>query len=203
MPFPNKTRAFTLVEIMLAIGIGGMILAIGVAPLMYTARTISQTRENFTAANGERAAINRIFQDVRESVGLNVSSPVFIARRDSLGGVTDNVLMVWTITPLYSNAPMGSVVYGIPQNTVLGGGSEEGVYRWVLSDDAIPGAVNMDELKPDGARLLLGGVKGISFQAFTGDSWVDSYSGLLPRALRVTLQYDDGEVTYEDWLPNF
>jgi hypothetical protein len=188
---------------MLALAIGGMILTIGIAPLMYTARTISQTREDFTAANGERVAINRIFQDVRESVGLNVPSPVFIARRDSLGGVADNALMVWTITPSYSNASMGSVIYSIPRNTVLGGDSEEGVYRWVLSDDAIPGSVNIEDLKPEDARLLLGGVRGISFLAFNGESWVDSYSGLLPRALRVTLQYEDGEVTYEDWLPNF
>ncbi|MDR1472690.1 MAG: prepilin-type N-terminal cleavage/methylation domain-containing protein [Synergistaceae bacterium] len=202
-PRPNKKRAFTLVEIMLALGIGGMILALGIAPLMFTARTISQTRANFASANRERAAVNRIFQDVRESVGLNVQSPVFIARRDSLEGGSDNMLMVWTIAPAYAGASMGSVVYGVPRSTVLGGDFEEGVYRWVLSDDTVPGSLGDEDLEPETARLLLGGVKGVSFHALSGSSWTDSYNGSLPRALRVTFQYEDGDVSYEDLLPNF
>ncbi|MDR1915497.1 MAG: type II secretion system GspH family protein [Synergistaceae bacterium] len=196
-------EAFTLIEVLLVLGIAGMILAAGVAPLTYTIRTISDARQNFTANNMERTAVNRIFQDVRESIALNVQSPLFIVHRDGLGGKGNDLLMVWTITPSYANASIGSVVYGFPQRTVLGDDLEDGIYRWVLSDDTLPGSLNPEDLKPEAARLILRGLKGVSFNVLSGSSWEESYSGPLPKAFRVTLQYDEGDVVYEDMLPSF
>lgn len=197
-------KAFTLVEIVVVLGIAGVIIAAGVAPLMYTIRLLAETRNNFFAANRERLVMSRLLQETREITVNNVSTPIKILHQDRLGNNGNDMLLLWTTTPSYSGMPVGSVVYGIFQESVLKMDMPKGLYRWVLSGDMQPDTFVLDDLEPENARLLLPDVEGIRFSALVDSEWVDDYSGNLPQALKITLEYQEKEEqTYEGWLPKF
>jgi prepilin-type N-terminal cleavage/methylation domain-containing protein len=200
----GRGRAFTLVEILLVVGIAGIILAAGLVPLMYTARLMADTRAAFTLENGERSAVSRMTMDARELISINESGVVKLLRGDQLDADRD-YLALWTLTPSYSMAPVCAVVFGLPPKSVMGNEYEEGLYRWLLSDDKKPADVTPDDLTPERGRLILRGVKGIRFSALSGSEWVDTYAGGMPQALRVGLDYGDDkdERVYEVWLPKF
>ncbi|MDR1515731.1 MAG: type II secretion system GspH family protein [Synergistaceae bacterium] len=198
-------RAFTLVEVMIVVGIAGLIMAVGLAPLVYSVRLMSETRAAFTAENRERYAINGIALDVRELVTNGVSSPFRLFHKDALGEPED-YLFLWTITPSYMRLPLGTVVFGIPPESVLGDDYRKGLYRWLLSGDLRPDEINVDDhLKPETGRLILAGVENVGFKALQDGEWVDEYTGGMPQALRISLKYgrDSGkeEKNYDVWLP--
>ncbi|MDR0648118.1 MAG: type II secretion system GspH family protein [Synergistaceae bacterium] len=197
-------RAFTLVEVIIVVGIAGLIMAVGLAPLVYSVRLMSEARAAFTAESRERNAINAIAQGARELVSGGVSGPLRLMRNDALGKRQD-YLLLWTLFPSYARLPMGTVAFGVPQDSVLGGDYPKGLYRWLLSDDRRPGVINVDEFKPENGRLILAGVESVGFEALSGGEWLDEYTGDMPQALRVFLKYGkergEEERNYDIWLP--
>jgi len=198
----RRGSAFTLVEILLVVAIAGIILAAGLVPLMYTVRLMADTRAAFTLANSERNAVSRITMDARELISINETGVVNLLHGDKLEGESD-YLALWTLTPSYAMAPVCAVVFGIPPKSVLND-YEEGLYRWLLSDDKRPSDVTPGDLTPERGRLILRGVKGVRFSAMSGSEWADTYAGGMPQALKVGLEYSDGkDKVYEVWLPKF
>jgi hypothetical protein len=203
-------KAFTLVEVLLAAGIAGIMLAIGIVPLVYTMRLIKEARLTFAADNTEHSAISRITLDTRDVVTLNDLNVVRLIHNDELEGPSD-YLMLWTKTPSYSFEPAGVIVFGMPEKSVLGDDDyQEGLQRWTLSRDIALDLVTMDDLVPERAKVILPGVKGVRFSVLSGSEWVDEYSGSMPQALRILLNYEsteedeeDEERIYDIWLPKF
>lgn len=199
----NRKSAFTLVEILVVVGIAGIIIVSGITPLVYTVRALTDARQDFMRVNRERSIVNRLFGDIREIVVNQVTSPVKVLNQDKLGDKANDILLLWTITPTYADMPMGTVVYALPQGSVLKADTPPGLYRWVLSGDIQPDQFVMDDLKPEKARLLLPGVEGVSFSALEDSEWVDNYAGNMPQAFRIVLEYEKDSRTYENWLPKF
>jgi prepilin-type N-terminal cleavage/methylation domain-containing protein len=197
-------RAFTLIEVLVVVGIAGIVIAAGVVPLVYTVRMISEARASFAEQNRERSAINRIIADTVGVISLNESGVVRVIRRDELQGGRD-YLVLYSMTSAYSLQPMGAVVLGMPPESVIDDDYMEGLHRWTLSGDVRPESFTMDSLIRDSARLILPGASGVSFSVLSGADWVEEYSGGMPQALRILLEYgDDGdEKVYEVWLPKF
>ncbi|MDR1885472.1 MAG: type II secretion system GspH family protein [Synergistaceae bacterium] len=195
-----RKKAFTLAEVLVVVAIAGIITVTGIIPLMYTVRALENARDSFSADNRERSAVDRMMTDMRGLVRINASAPFRIMRDDKLEGDAD-YLMLWTSTPALGMAPMGSVVYGVPERTVLSSQIDAGLYRWVLSGDKQPDVILKDDLRPEEARMILPGVVGVTFQALQGSDWEDDYSGQLPGAFRVTFDYGSKDITYERSLP--
>jgi prepilin-type N-terminal cleavage/methylation domain-containing protein len=206
-------KAFTLVEIMIVAGISAIIMTAGIAPLMYSARLMSEARASFTEDNRERHAVNGMLLDAREVIASGASRPFRLFHRDAVNGPED-YLMLWTITPSYARLPLGTVVFGVPPDGVLRDGYQEGLYRWLLSDDKRPEEVTMEDLTPERGRLVLAGVENVGFKVLSDGEWVDEYAGMMPQALRIFLKYgededkadrkgEDGERerNYDVWLP--
>ncbi|MDR1650756.1 MAG: type II secretion system GspH family protein [Synergistaceae bacterium] len=197
-----RRAAFTLVEIMTALAIAGIIMTAGIAPLLYTVRIISLTRDAYTARNSEKFAINRIFSDAREILRLNMNVCLRIVPSGELGTDSD-FLVVWTMTPSYAMRPMGSVVWGIPGMTLGNDALEGGLYRLVVSGDIPPASVKPGELDFKEGTLVLRGARTIKFSALDGSEWKDEYSGAGPPALRAAIDSGYGENVYEETLPVF
>ncbi|MDR1944517.1 MAG: type II secretion system GspH family protein [Synergistaceae bacterium] len=197
-------KAFVLVEILVVVGLIGILLSAGIVPVMYSARLLTVARAAFAEENRERFAVNRIILDVREVLTLNETSVVKLTHKDELGGANDR-LSIWTITPTYSGAPAGTVVFGTPPRNILGDDYSEGLYRWLLSDDKRPDMAADDDLTAELGRLVLPGVKGVRFSILDGSVWVDDYNGGMPQALRIHLMYgdDEAEKIYDVWMPKF
>jgi type II secretory pathway pseudopilin PulG len=198
-----RSAAFTLVEIMIAAAIAAIVITAGIAPLMYTSRMISSSRENFSMNNKERSAVNRILRDVREAPNIHSDAPVRITEADEVSSGENGFLVVRTAAGAYTTQPLGSVVWGIPGETVLRNSHARGLYRWAVSGDVRPESVNPSELEPGDGVLVLPSVKSVAFAALNGDSWEENFQGARPKALRVTLVYDAGDVSYEELLPAF
>jgi prepilin-type N-terminal cleavage/methylation domain len=206
-----KKPAFTLVEILIVIGIAGIIMASGVAPLLYTVRMLTGEQERFIASNRERAAFQRMAQDIRENVADKVGTSVRILHNDKLENEANDLLIVWTYSEVYAQKPISTVVYGIPQETVLREEMADGLYRWVISSDIKPGDVKIEHLEPEYARMLVPGVTGLKLAALEELDWRDDYTGMTPSAFRATFRYgddlsivreeEDEAHTYEAWLP--
>lgn len=199
----RKKGAFTLVEILIVLGIAGVIVSAGVAPLLFTVRTLSNTRQAFTDAGRERAVFNRIVLDLREMALLNTASPVRVVQSEELAQKPRDALIVWTVTSAYTGGPMGNVIYAIPKESALSGTTISGLYRWMISKDITPETDLEKILEEEKPQLLLPGLDGFSVQMLRHSDWQDDYSGAIPRALRVTFGYEgDVERIYEAWFPN-
>jgi prepilin-type N-terminal cleavage/methylation domain-containing protein len=197
-----KTRnlsAFTLVEILMALSICGIIMAAGIAPLLASSRSMNSVRSSFANENRERTAIGRIFQDVREVVNFHSNAP-FLSTGSGSGMGENGFLMVWTKTPSYSLSPMRTIVWGIPPKTAAGD-DLAGLYRWIVSDDAHPDLVTPGDMKPEDGSLMLRGARSVTFESLVDGEWKENHRGAPPEALRVKLKSDYGDVTYEEQLP--
>jgi prepilin-type N-terminal cleavage/methylation domain-containing protein len=199
----KSERGFTLVEVLIALAIGGVIIAVGVAPLMFTVRALARSMDDFARMNAERTAINRIFQDVREMNPLNIETPFRLLKPEIPGMDDGNCLAVWTSAQSYYDLPASSVVWGVSGESARGEETRPGLYRSVISDDTAPDSLDAAALNPEWGSLELPDVRSVSFAALNGEEWRGSYEGAFPRALRVRLKYDDGESVYEETLPRF
>lgn len=198
-----RKTGFTLVEILVVVGIAGIIIAAAITPLTFSVRTIREAQKNFTANNKERFVINQLFQDAREVIGIQVSAPFKVIHRDGLGDRAGDTLLLWTKTPSYANGPVTCVVYRMSAQSISGSDLPEGLYRWVLSDDKQPDEIEEDDLKGEEGKLVLPGIEGVRFSAMESTEWVDDYAGPCPKALRVTLSREGNDFIYEGWLPQF
>ena len=196
-------NGFTLVEIMIVAAIAAIIITAGITPLMYVSRMISSARENFSMNNKERSAINRIFRDVREAPNIHSDAPVRITGTDDVSSGEDEFLVVRATTGTYTTRPLGSVVWGMSGESVMKNTHARGLYRWAVSGDIQPDLVNPPGLDPGDGVLVLPGVESVAFAVLDGTSWEKNFRGARPKALRVTLVYDAGEVSYEELLPAF
>lgn len=197
----RKRSAFTLVEVLIVLAIAGIIFSAGIAPLMYTVRVMARTRDEFYAAGRERRVFNRMVQDMREIARINATVQVRVIEGEASIDGENDLLVLWTTTPAYTGQPMGTVVYGLPQKSVLAEEIKPGLYRWVLSQDMTTDELLFEELDNEAATLMLPDVKGIDMRCIRDIEWEETYEGSLPVAYMTTFQYEDGEKTYETWLP--
>jgi prepilin-type N-terminal cleavage/methylation domain-containing protein len=199
----ERRAGFTLLEIVIALGIAAVIISAGIAPLLYSARMMNEARGNFAESNRERSAANRIFADVRSSAGLSRGAALKVAPLEALEAGENDFLAVRALSTADTTRPLGTAVWGVPGGVTVRGDFKPGLYRWIVSPDADPSAVNAAELDPGDGTLVLPGTASVTFAALRGSEWTRDYSGAMPRALRVTFNYDDDLVSYEEILPNF
>ena len=199
----TRQPGFTLLEIVIALGIA-VIVSAGIAPLLYSARMMSEARGVFAKSNKERSAANRIFADVRSSSGLNIKAPLKIAKFEAIETGENDFLAVRALSTATDTAhPLGTAVWGVPGGVTVRGGFEPGLYRWIVSPDMTPSAVDATKLDPGDGTLVLPGAASVTFAVLRGSEWVRDYGGAMPRAFRVTFNYGDDSASYEEILPNF
>lgn len=200
----RSNRAFTLIEVLLVVAIAGIVITAGITPLIFTVRTLAVTRENFAKENRERSVFNRIALDMREIVTLNSTSPVRITQSEELALGPRDCLILWTKTPTYTGLPLGNVIYAIPPRTVLSDNFEDGLYRWVTSEDIDLSAESSgikELLDPEKGALILPGLTGVTFKMLDNKEWRTPYTGAMPQAMMTIFEYEDRERTYEITLP--
>lgn len=208
----GRSRGFTLIEVLLAVGIAGVIAVTALAPLIFTIRSMEEAQDRWGKSHNAAEAVDRIYSDMRRVIH-NPSFPVFrVERHENLSVSADDRLVVWSAAPKYEGRNAGVVIYKLVPEDTFRKEAEPGLYRWVkdnvpsrhlVSGDAFgaasddvenPMQINTDTLVPEDGKLVLPGAKGVRFYIRNGKEWEDKYEGSLPQAVKTEVILHDGRV---------
>ncbi|MDR1048244.1 MAG: prepilin-type N-terminal cleavage/methylation domain-containing protein [Synergistaceae bacterium] len=180
----ERKRAFTLIEILVAVALTGMLVSLTFAPVVYAVRRVAETEESYSGRTALRRAALFMAGDVAAGFRLTRET-VRAIRHETLGGGDEDVLVVASAAPAKQNAPGGSVVYKIVSRSFLRG-AIPGLYRWVLPG-ILPGDADPDRLEEEEGQLVLPYVTELKLSFISGSDWIPDYKGALPPAMRVAL----------------
>lgn len=198
----SKKSGFTLIEIIIVLGIAAVIFSAGIAPLLFTVRTLGEARDQFTADDLERAVFNRIVQDIREASKVSSTSPVTVMKSEELSDRPRDALIVWTTTPAYAGTYMGNAVWAIAKPKITDHSAKNGLCRWIMSNDVHPETELADLLAEHEHQQMIPDVLGMTIEMMRLSEWEEDYIGGVPTAVRVVFEYEDRESVHEAWFPN-
>jgi prepilin-type N-terminal cleavage/methylation domain-containing protein len=185
-------RGMTLIEVLVALGICGLIATMALGPLMFVVnRTVSVPR-TFAAEEASHRALRNIAFDARQT--LPGTGPALrISRRDTSGTRRDLVLFR-SVAPTVRGTAAGTVAYTV---------DERGLLRLDIPL-ADPADVDLLTVALDDASPILAGVGGLKAEALSGGEWLSEYAGPLPDGLRLTLILKNGnEVSHVESVKPF
>ena len=213
----GKSAGFTLIEIMLAVALTGIIAAAALAPLLFTVKSLSEAQREWGRNTRDRFAADKIYRDVRSSIENPSFSPFKIIHKDGLSLQNDDRLLVWSASSAKEGMPVSLIVYKIVSAAALDS-NKSGLYRWVLKSvpsqyeenslsagavqrASAPIDIDTDTLKTEEGKLLLAGADGLSLSVWNGSEWVGEYSCELPPAMRLQISMNGKKFSYEEWFP--
>jgi prepilin-type N-terminal cleavage/methylation domain-containing protein len=192
-------RGFTLFEVLVVVALVAVVFTLAGAPLLHVVRNLEALEEEYGQKRALRMAAASIAGDVREMLPATGDVLFRLVSRERLGGIPDDAVLFRSASPRLYGSPIGTIVYGVVRAD-MSGTALPGLYRWILPYVSA-NEVDPANLDPGKAQLVLPGVDSFRVAVFDRGTWVDSYAGRYPFALRVTLGRKEKSVTYEDWLP--
>lgn len=183
------TKGFTLVEVLVAVMLTGILTALALVPVVRTVNSVVSTQQEYTDYAALSRTLDFIARDLNSAMRL--ASPVLAVKdHEALGGNADDVLIVMSTSPSAQNMPPGSVVYKLAEGGIMHTDTLSGLYRWIVPGVS-PEAVKTDTLSPEDGQLVLPGVTAFSVEIPYGDKEDErrkSYSGVLPAGLVMSLE---------------
>lgn len=184
----TNSRGFTLIEILIAVMLTGLLAGLSLAPVVITVRrSVDATRE-YSDGMALRRALDFIARDMMSAMRLS-SVAMVIKGHEAVGGTDDDKLIFATYAPSGQGLYSGTVVYSLAEGGIMGGNFPRGLYRWIFPAIS-PADVDVDRLPVSSAQLVLPDVDTFraeipSFSPLT-DKRKD-YSGQLPKAVYLSL----------------
>lgn len=203
---------FTLIEILLAVGLVGIIAAAALAPLVFTVMSLEDAQKTWNASRSEDAAVDTLFRDIINIVKNQAFSSLRVIHKDGLSVKEDDRIMIWSGAPaLEGGKSTGLVVYRVLEDSRLDR-TTGGLYRWTVMDviassdqraskPATPMDFDVEKLKAADGKLLLGDVTGMRLRVWQKEQWADEYGGDMPGAISFVLYKGKEESKHEIWLP--
>ena len=206
----KKQKGFTLIEILLAVGLVGIIAVAALAPLVFTVQSLETVQRDWGKSVKVMEAADRIFYDTR-NFAESSSFPIFrTVHKEGFTVREDDRLLVWSAAPVKENKAPGLIVYKIVSSSGLNK-YKPGLYRWEIpgwrsaakgsGEETGPTDLDTDSLKPEDGKMVLKDAEGLRFSVWSGESWADEYTGELPKAIRITITLNGRKQVYEDSLP--
>ena len=193
----TRHKAFTLIEILIAVMLTGLLTTLALAPVVITVRRVVETQEEYADLSALSRTLNFIQRDLSGAVRLS-PNVLTIQDHESLNGNDDDVLMIMTTSPTVQNLPAGTVVYRIAEGGILHSDIIPGLYRWIFPGK-LPNMIKTDTLDPEEAQLVLPDVNEFCVEVPTGshkDDRKKDYMGQLPSGIYIKI----ARYTEEDTL---
>lgn len=193
----------TLVELLVAVALMGVLAVGAIAPLVLVIRRITDTETLLGEETSLRIAASSVVECAKGNLMLPPKKTVAlrIVRRDTLDGKTDDAFIVWGTAPMRQGLPPGSTVYKVVREGILKSKTLPiGLYRWFIVSKT-PDEINPETLPPESGQLVLEGADGFSAEAWSAKEWSRTYAGEYPVGLRVTVARKEEMSRYADWLP--
>ncbi len=97
-------RGFTLIEILVAIMLTGVLTTLALAPVAVTVRRVIETQNDYGDISALSRTLNFIARDLSNSVRL-VQNVLIVINHEALGGKADDVLIFMSNSPAAQNMP--------------------------------------------------------------------------------------------------
>lgn len=206
----KQSDGFTLIEILLVVGLVGIISSAALAPLYVTIRSLEEAQARWGRRNNANEAADAMFRDLRMVIANPSFESVRIQHEESLESDDDDRLLMWSMSPRYEGKSAGVVVYRVlPEDSFRD--EAPGLYRWVIcgqpslhpqsgdvygttsSDVPEPMDIDPEDLEAKDGELLLTEARGLRFYFPHGDEWErEDYKGGIPEILRAEIVLEDG-----------
>lgn len=195
-----RRTGFTLIEVMIAVMLTGMVTALALVPVVVTVRRVVELQQDYSDASALSRALAFIGRDAAAAL-RTAPVPVIVKDGRALGGGDDDVLIVMSASPARQDVAAGSLVYRIERGSPMRQDLLPGLYRWVLSGK-LPTEVDLDKLRGEEGQLVLPGVTGFRVEVpVDGEERRKEYKGPLPAGLFIALTRGTGkeEESVEDF----
>ena len=190
------TKGFTLIEILVAVMLTGLLATLALAPVASTVRRVVDTQEEYSDVAALSRTMNFITRDLYSAMRL-ASNVITVKDHESLGGHDDDVLLIMSTAPTAQNLPSGTLVYKVNEGGMLHKNVIPGLYRWIFPGK-LPNAVNTDSMEDEEGQLVLPGVSDFCVEIPAGTHEEDrrkSYSGPLPNGIYIKMRRGDRNTT--------
>lgn len=187
----NSRSGFTLIEIMIAVMLTGMLMSLALAPVAMTVRRVVETQNQYSDVSALSRTVNFIARDLFAAMRLS-TNVLTVIDHEAIGGNEDDVLMIMTTSPTAQNMPSATVVYKIEEGGMLHNNIPAGLYRWIFPG-LIPNSVKYENLNGEDGQLVLPGIDKFSIEIPEGshdDDRKKEYSGPLPKGVYIKIGRD-------------
>lgn len=189
----TRRPAFTLLEVLLAVMLTGMVTTLALAPVVATVQRVVSIQSSWSDTAALSRALAFIGRDVAGAVRL-AQTALLVEDHQTLLGEEDDILAVMSSSPTRQQMPAGSMVYKLDQGSPLSR-TVPGLYRWFFPGKQ-PNEVDTKTLPAGEGQLILPGVTAFSVEVPRKSERAREYRGSLPMGLYVALSR--GEETLED-----
>ena len=197
----NRRAGFTLIEILIAVMLTGLLTTLALAPVVVTVRRVVETQEEYTDMSALSRTMSFIARDLSSAMRLS-SNVITIVDHESLGGYADDTLMIMSTAPTVQNMPAGTIIYKIGEGGIMHNNVIPGLYRWIFPGK-MPNVIKADSLNPEDGQLVLPGVNEFCAEVPINSKEDDrkkDYRGQLPAGLYIKIGRHDKDAmkTYTD-----
>ena len=197
----SRRKGFTLIEILIAVMLTGMLTTLALAPVVVTVRRVVETQEEYSDMSALSRTMNFIARDLSSAMRMS-SNVITIIDHEALGGYDDDTLMIMSTAPTVQNLPAGTVVYKIEEGGIMHNNVIPGLYRWMFPGK-MPNVIKVDSLNGEDAQLVLPGVNEFCAEVPVSSKEDDrkkEYRGQLPAGLYIKIgrHEKDSLNTYAD-----
>lgn len=190
----ERSRAFTLVEVLMAVALTGLVASMTLVPVIYAVRRVVDTETAYSDGVALRRTALFMAQDV--FAGLRLAPTVVrVIDHKQFGGTDDDTLIVASAAPAKQNLAAGSVIYRTVRSGIMNDALIPGLYRWLLPG-VLPEDVDPEKLEEKNGQLVAPYVTALKVSVYEPPEWVEDYGGKLPRGMQLTLSRGEESIEY-------
>lgn len=188
MTSSEKRCGFTLIEILVAVMLTGLLSALALAPVVMTVRRVVDAQRDYADMSALSRTMSFLARDLFSAMRI-APTPIIIKEHEALGGNAEDILIFLSTSPATQGMSSGTLVYAVSEGGILHGNVIPGLYRWVMPG-VLPSEVNVETLNPEEAQLILPGVNEFCVEVPVNSRPEDNkkdYSGELPVGIYVRI----------------
>ena len=182
------TKGFTLIEILVAVMLTGLLSALALAPVVITVNRVIDTQEGYSDIAALSRTMHFIKRDLTAAMRLS-SNVITVKDHEAMGGYDDDTLLIMSTSPTAQELPSGTIVYKVSEGGIMHSNVIPGLYRWIFPG-RLPNAVNTDKLNVEDGQLVLPDVTEFCVEIPAGSHEEDrrkTYSGQLPKGIYIKI----------------